>query len=178
MVTESFGPDHELAEAKVVAAADARRRLRREVEVTASEATFRGVLCATVEAGVPVAVATHDGRLRGIPIEVGVDCVRIETLAGQQVVVRLDSVVAVEPSGTGPDLASDRAHPSSLHLADVVAGYVGTRVAVSLACAGGRTFEGLVTTCGLDVATLRTGGGPSSYVALDSVNEVWSPSIP
>jgi hypothetical protein len=178
MVEESFGPDHELAEVQVAAAADARRRLRREVEVTASEATFRGVLSASVEARVPVAVATRHGRLQGTPVVMGADCVQIETLGGQIVTIRLETMVAVEPTDGRTSLASDRADASDLHLVDVVAGHVGTTIAVSLACIGGRTFEGTITACGIDVATLRSGGGASSYVALDSVNEVWSSSEP
>jgi len=87
-------------------------------------------------------------------------------------------VVAVEPTdgrvGTGPDPQDT----TDLHLADVVAGHVGTAIAVTFACTGGRTYEGTITACGLDVATLRSGGGASSYVALDSVIEVWSSSAP
>jgi len=178
MVEESFGPDIELANARVAAAADARRQVRREAEVSAAEGTFQDVLSASVAAGVPVAIVTRHGRLRGIPVVLGTDCLQVETLGGQVVTVRVDAVVAVDLTGGRLGSVPDQQRSSDLHLVDVVAGHVGTAVAVSLVCAGGRTFEGTITACGLDVATLRSGGGASSYVALDSVNEVWSSSAP
>jgi hypothetical protein len=131
-----------------------------------------------VEGGVPLAVATPLGRVRGTPVAVGVDCLRVETPPGPLVTLRLTSVVAVEPMDGRRTLATDGVSGADLHLVDVVAGHAGDGTVVTLVCAGGRTFEGTVVSCGLDVTVLRASGGPNCYVALDSVNEVWSSSMP
>jgi hypothetical protein len=178
MADEATGPDLELAEAKVAAAADARRAVRREREVAAAEATMRGVLGELVAAAGPVVVVTERGRVGGTMAGAGIDFVEVETAGGQVASVRLDAVVAVEPSGEAAVLGRAAGAEVDRTLAEVVAGFVGTGEAVELVCRGGWAAEGVVTACGLDVATVRRGGGPVSYVALDSVYEVWSSSMP
>jgi hypothetical protein len=179
MVDEAAGPDRELAEAKVAAAADARRALRREREVAAAEATLDGVLHGLAAGGMPVVVVTERGRARGAVVATGIDFVELAATGGQIASVRVAAVVAVEVAGDAGQVLGLATRPGiDRTLGEVVADFAETGEAVELVCRGGRTFEGVVTGCGIDVATVRGAGGAVSYVALDSVNEVWSSSMP
>jgi hypothetical protein len=179
MVDEAAGPDLELAEAKVAEAAEARRALRREREVAAAEATLDGVLAELVAGGGPVSLVTERGRVRGTLVAAGIDFVELATTGGQVASVRTAALVAVEVAGdTGPAFGRATGRGLDRTLGELVADFVGTGEAVELVSRGGRTFEGVVTGCGSDVATVRGASGTVSYVALDSVNEVWSSSMP
>jgi hypothetical protein len=105
---------------------------------------------------------------------------QLDEVGGQVVTVRLDDLVAVEAPSTGSAGATgDAEAPSPVHLADVIAGYVDTEVDLMLALRGGARLSGRVSSCGVDVAAVRpTGTAATTYVALDSVNEVWSSSMP
>jgi hypothetical protein len=180
MVGEPLGPEAELANAKVDEAAAERRRRRRERDLSGAEATWRGLLVDLGRAGATAVFVTTSGRISANVVVVGKDCVQLDEVAGNVVTVRLDELVAIEPPRTASTGAiADSAPPSPLHLADVVAGYVDTALDVTLVLRGGGRLAGRLSSCGVDVAVVRRGdSGPTTYVALDSVNEVWSSSMP
>jgi hypothetical protein len=185
MVGEPFGPeaepiDAELANAKVDAAAAERRRRRRERDLGGTEATCRGLLAGLRQAGDTAVFVTTSGRISASVVVVGDDCVQLDEVRGNVVTVRLDDLVAVEaPSSSSTGATADPDPPSPMHLSDVVAGYVDTALDVTLVVRGGGRLDGRVRSCGVDVAVVRpSGAGPATYVALDSVNEVWSSSMP
>ena len=180
MVGESFGPEAELANAKVDDAAAERRRHRRERELGGTEATRRGLLAGLRGAAEPAVFVTSVGRISATVAAVGVDCVHLDETGGHVVTLRLDDLVAVEVARSSAEVGTAEPEaPAALHLADELAGYVDTGVVVTLRLRGGSRLDGEVTSCGVDVAVVRwSGGGPATYVALDSVNEVWSPSRP
>jgi hypothetical protein len=180
MVGEPLGPEAELANAKVDEAAAERRRRRRERDLSGTEATWLGVLAGLGRAGGTAVFVTTSGRISANVVVVGADCVQLDEVGGNVVTVRLDDLVAVEsPSAGATGTTADPGSPSPLHLADVVAGYVDTALDVTLVVRGGGRLAGRVSSCGVDVAVVRpNGSGPTTYVALDSVNEVWSSSTP
>jgi hypothetical protein len=180
MVGEPLGPEAELANAKVDEAAAERRRRRRERDLGGAEATCRGLLVGLGRAGGTAVFVTTSGRISANVVVVGVDCVQLDEVGGSAVTVRLDALVAVEvPSASPAGTVAEPGPPSPVHLADVVAGYVDSELDVTLVVRGGGRVAGRVSSCGVDVVVVRpSGAGPASYVALDSVNEVWSSSMP
>lgn len=181
MVDEPVGPEAELADALVVEAAAARRRLRRERELGGAEATLRGLVTGLAEAGATAVVVTDLGhRLVGTIGDRGPDVVGVELAEGGVAAIRWSSVVAVETPGSEPTGATRPEGPDGpRHLADVVADYVDADLEVTLWLSGGTRVDGEIVSCGVDLVVVRPrGGGAASYVALESVNEVWSSSTP
>jgi hypothetical protein len=180
MVGEPLGPEAELANAKVEEAAAERRRRRRERDLSGAEATWRGLLARLGRAGGTAVFVTTSARISANVVVVGADCVQLDEVAGNVVTLRLDELVTIEAPAAGTAGATaDPGSPPPLHLADVVAGYVDTALDVTLVVRGGGRLTGRVSSCGVDVAVVRPNGSrPTTYVALDSVNEVWSSSMP
>ena len=173
-------PDHELAEAKVAEAAEARRRHRRERDLLIEESTFRGVLTGLVDSRRSiVAVGAGGRRTTGVLVEIGSDVVVMETTAGLIAAIRITSVLAIETADLGAAWSSTE-QSSTKHrtFADIVADVAGTGEVVALDLATGVHLDGEVLGVGQDLVIVRAGGSQTIYVALDSLNELaWSTSV-
>ncbi|HKY13758.1 MAG TPA: hypothetical protein VJM33_02455 [Microthrixaceae bacterium] len=164
--------DTELAEARLDAAVDARRRRRAEAELAAMEASLAMLLAGWAAVGAAVVVETGSGRVHsGRVLAVGEDVVMLEAIGGR-VAIRLSAVGAVS---TAAEVVID-SRPSAVGtttMLEVIAGLAGTRETITVVRAGGAQSAGEIDWCGDDVACLSTTErGGRLYVSVASLNEV------
>ena len=177
MVSDAPDPDVELARARVDDAVSARRGRRRERELLSAESRFVEILAGLAATGATVAVTTRSGRrIRGSIAAVGHDVIVVAT-AAQQITVRTGCVSSVEQ----PDarvVGGDPGSVSDLHLVDVLCELADGETEVGVVAGDGARIDGVIESIGADVVVLRPVGRPApvTYVALDSLSEVWSPS--
>lgn len=181
MVERWPDPDLEIGDARVAEAARRRRLRHHEAEIEAAEATFGGTLRALAELGADVAIRVG-GRVDNVVVEnVDDDWMRVRGDLGLGT-VRVGAVSLVEPGYvTGAPLtASGASRGERIEISDEIAGFAGTGVPVQLVLTDGSRVGGEVVSCGIDVVHLRRHGATTAltYVALDSVNELWSSSRP
>lgn len=181
METLRTDPDSQLGALRVADAVRERRARHREAELLAAESSWFGLLTACAQLGVETTMLIG-GRRQVAVVEAASRtwvAVRADGCFG---LVRADVIEAIE----GVEVTADACHASGvpaseppLHLEDVLAGYSGTAAVVRLVPRSGGSITGIVEACGADVVHLRMrSGSRRCYVALDSVNELWSSSRP
>lgn len=166
--------DHALVAARLAEAAARRRARRREMELAGTELTLPGVLAGVAALGVPT-VLLRGGRRSVVAVQVvGADMVAVTDEAGRAGFVRLAAIEALEPGGA---VGSVSAEPvvTDRTFADALGDVVGTAEPVLLRTRHGTELRGSVTALGEDVVELHAPGpaGSRTYVALDSLSEVW-----
>jgi hypothetical protein len=161
----------ELAEARLDAAADARRRRRVEAELAAMESSLVTLLAGWATTGAPVVVETVSGRVHsGRVLAVGHDVVLVEA-AGGRMAIRVQAIGAVSSDA---EIVIDP-RPSAIGtttMFEVLAGLAGTRETVALVRVGGAQTTGEIEWCGDDVACMATPDRSGRiYLSVASVNE-------
>lgn len=174
-------PDREIGDARVAEAADRRRRRRHEADVEAAESTFEGLLDALAEASATATIQVSGRRERVVVETTAAGWIRVRGDQGLGT-LRTRAIAFVEADGltAAPISTPKPSSAGSIEIADELAGFVGTEVPVLLILADGSRIAGEITAGGIDVVHLRRNGSASrrTYVALDSVNELWSSSRP
>ena len=178
MVSEFQDPDVALAGARVDAAVAARRGRRRERDLLMGDAHFVDILAGLAASSAPVVVSTVSGsRLQGSIVAVGPD-VAVVSIPSHQVAVRIRAISSVEQPG-GPATAGDASSVADIHLVDLLWELADGSTTVGVVPDGGQRIDGTIRSIGEDVVVLGPAErpGPTIYVALDSLNELWSPSV-
>lgn len=162
----------ELADARLDAAADARRRRRVEAELTTMESTLPALLAGWAAVRAEVSVESTSGRVhQGRVLAVGDDVVLMATVSGR-VALRTGAIGAV---WSAADMVIDP-RPSAIGsttMIEVLAGLAGTRETITVLRAGGAKTSGELEWCGDDVACVATADrGGRVYLSVASVNEV------
>lgn len=164
-----------VAEVRVAAAVDERRRatwLRRQLD---ADATLAGVLADQAERAAAVAITTTAGRRhRGELRVVGADFCVVRTTTGTDVVIRTTAVAVVRPAPGDPAPLGEARRPDQRTFADAVAALadLGARV-VAMGGPGGEVVRGRLRAVGRDVVTVQLDGdGRAAYLSLGSLTEV------
>lgn len=170
--------DSALGEMRVADAAEQRRVRRREAELAATETNWSGILTACERVGAPVAI-TVDGRRRVVTVDrVGEQWVLAHD-EHEVGAVRLASIEIVEPQQPTPLWMNTASEPPLIDVAEELTSYLGTSLAVRLIATSGASVTGVVLACGSGVVCIGDERHRErSYVALDSLSELWSSSRP
>lgn len=132
--------------------------------------TLRGVLRAAAECGALARCVLQDGSIRhGLIGSVGVDVVELHDRSGAHVLISLTRVRSLRLPGSRL-LATD-GEPSTQTLHSCLVALADDRADVRLNLDGGGHEQGVLNTCGVDVAVLRTADRQLVYVPLGAIVE-------
>lgn len=163
-----------VAEGRVVASAERRRREHWLGRQASEEASLVGVLVDLAEGGVPVALQVRSGRAHHGRIEVvGADFVVVGRDEQPDVVVVTAAVLAVRRADDGRRAGLRPLAPGQTFV-NLLENLCGRREHVVLVTGDACTVAGTMWSLGRDFVTVRPeeGGRATTYVPVDAIEEV------